>query len=232
MNGEDSRSGARDKEGSYRDFGPQTSDPGPRTFSQIVLLVFSFICWTTRVYAQSDVPVPPLEEGALLIFHPVVVHFAIALTCFGAVLDWCGSLGKQSIWQQTGKICFLAGIVTVGLATLSGWIEHELPRPPSAFDVPAQNVLFYHEYGGYALTGFFLVLAIFRIGMSERLPLFFILLSGVGLVGLLIQGYLGGELVYRYGTGVRAVQVLTSQLPVTEQKKAPEETSEAESNKE
>jgi uncharacterized membrane protein len=204
-----------------------TSDFGLRTFRQISLLAFLIVCWAGRVCAQSDVPVPPLEEGALFIFHPIAVHFAIALTCFGCVFDWLGSLREQLVWQQAGKICFFAGVVALGLAALSGWIEHELPRPPSAFDTHSQNILFYHEYGGYALAGFFLVLAIFRSGIHERLPLFFVLLSGVGLIGLLVQGYLGGELVYRYGTGVRAVQVLTSQLPAHEQKKAPEETSEA-----
>ena len=32
---------------------------------------------------------------------------------------------------------------------------------------------------------------------------------GLGLIGLTIQGYWGGEMVYRYGAGVRAVQVLS-----------------------
>ena len=143
------------------------------------------------------------------------------------ILDWCGSVRAQPVWQQAGKICFFAGVVALGAATLSGWIEHELPRPASVFDEQARQVFFYHEYGGYILTGFFLVLAIFRISMSAALPLFFILLSGVGLIGLLIQGYLGGELVYRYGAGVRAVQILSVQDRQSRQKKAPEQSSEA-----
>jgi uncharacterized membrane protein len=200
---------------------------GPWTFSQVLLLVFSLFCLAGSVYAQDDVPVPPLEEGALFIFHPIAVHFAVALTSFGCVLDWLGSLRAQFVWQQAGKICFFAGVVALGLAALSGWVEHELPRPPSAFDTHAQSLLFYHEYGGYALAGFFLVLAIFRVGINERLPLFFVALSAVGLIGLLVQGYLGGELVYRYGAGVRAVQILSTQVPQVEQKKAPEGASEA-----
>jgi len=161
-----------------------------------------------------------------------VVHFAIALTFFGSVLDCVGSVRERPVWQQAGKICFFAGVVALGLAALSGWIEHELPRPASAFDMHAQPLLFYHEYGGYALVGLFLVLAVFRVGIDERLPLFFMLLSGVGLIGLLIQGYLGGELVYRYGAGVRAVQVLSAQELEHRQKKASEKTSEATGAKE
>ena len=223
---------SRVKGSSDFNFGPWTLDFRFSTSARFVLSLFVFCFFRSAVLAQDDVPVPPLEEGALFIFHPIAVHFAIALTCFGCVLDWLGSVRKQPVWQQAGKICFFAGVVALGLAALSGWIEHELPRPRSAFETHSQNLLFYHEYGGYALVGFFLVLAIFRFGIHERLPLFFVLLSGVGIIGVLVQGYLGGELVYRYGTGVRAVQVLTPQVPELGQKKAPEKTSEAVGKKE
>jgi uncharacterized membrane protein len=234
MNGEarsqeagDRRPASGVEEGSGRDFGLRTADFRYWNFSVPGLLLFAFCFFRGVGLAQDEVPVPPLEEGALFIFHPIAVHFAIALTCFGCVLDWLGSVREQSVWQQAGKICFFAGVVALGFTALSGWIEHELPRPPGAFDAQAQNLFFYHEYGGYALVGFFLVLAIFRSGIQERLPLFFVLLSGVGLLGLLVQGYLGGELVYRYGAGVRAVQILTTRVPELGQKKASKEASEA-----
>lgn len=223
---------SRIEEGSYCNFGPWPLGSRLWLPPAFYFLPFTFCLFRGAALAQADVPVLPLEEGPLFIFHPIAVHFAIALTCFGCVLDWLGSVRGQFVWQQAGKICFFAGVVALGFAALSGWIEHELPRPPSAFDTQSQHLLFYHEYGGYALVGFFLVLAIFRFGIHERLPLFFVLLSGVGLSGLLVQGYLGGELVYRYGAGVRAVQILTTQVPEPGQKKASEETSEAVDKKE
>jgi uncharacterized membrane protein len=174
------------------------------------------------VWAQDDVPVPPLEAGALLIFHPLCVHFATALTVFGVVLDWAGSWQKQDRWQQAGQLSFLAGVVALGLAVLSGWIEQQLPRPTSAFDSRIQAVLFYHEYLGYGLLGLFLVLAVVRLRIQDRLPAGFVILSALGLIGVIIQGYLGGELVYRYGAGVRAVQVLSHPGGEGGQKKAPE----------
>lgn len=217
------------KKNSYPSFRPWILDLGFWTALQALLLSLCILGYSPLIaLAEEGVPVPPLEEGALFIFHPIAVHFAIALTVFGSALDCVGSVQKQREWQQAGKVCFLAGVIALGLAALTGWIEHELPRPPSAFDSHAQPLLFYHEYGGYALVGFFLVLAIFRAGIHEQLPLFFMLLSGAGLIGLLIQGYLGGELVYRYGTGVRAVQVLSAQELESGQKKAPEQSSEAE----
>jgi uncharacterized membrane protein len=162
-----------------------------------------------------------LEEGYLFIFHPIIVHFAIALTIFGVVVDWIGSLHQQASTQHIGRACFLAGVVALGLAVLSGWVEQELPRPASVFDEQMQAVLFQHEYLGYGLFAVFLVLAVVRLRIHDRLPAAFVLLAALGVVGLVIQGYLGGELVYRYGAGVRAVQVLSEQLGGNEYKEAP-----------
>jgi uncharacterized membrane protein len=163
-----------------------------------------------------------LEEGSLFIFHPIIVHFAVALTLFGFVVDWVGSMRGQAKTQDIGRGCFLAGVVALGGAVLSGWIEQELPRPASVFDEQMQTVLFQHEYLGYGLFALFLVLAIVRLRIRDRLPVLFVLLAALGSVGIIIQGYLGGELVYRYGAGVRALHVLSEHLATSGQKKAPE----------
>lgn len=166
---------------------------------------------------------PPLEAGVLLTLHPIFVHFAIALTIFGLVLDCAGSLCRHASWQQAGRGSFLAGVAAMGGAVVSGWIETQLPRPASAFDAHIEAVLFYHEYLGYALFGFFLVLAIARLQLHDRLPVLFLVLALVGIGGLTVQGYLGGELVYRYGAGVRAVYILSEAgAKGEEHKRAPE----------
>jgi len=192
-------------------------------FSGILIPGFLFILlslyWLGIVYAQDPVPVPPLETGALLAFHPICVHFAIALSVFGLLLDWIGSLRQQTPWQQAGRLSFLAGVVAIGLAVLSGWIEQQLPQPASVFDTQIENILVYHEYLGYGLFGFFIALAVARLQISSRLPALFMILSGLGLAGLVVEGYLGGELVYRYGAGVRAVQILSAGRTNDEQKK-------------
>ena len=160
-------------------------------------------------WADDGVPVPPLDAGLIVLLHPVCVHFAIALVVFGVLLDCGGSLSGRRDWQQAGKIGFLAGVGAVGLAVLSGWIEQQLPRPGSVFDPQVGELLFYHEYGGYVLLGFFIILLVARLQIREQLPLLYIILAGMGLTGLTFQGYWGGEMVYRYGAGVRAVQVLS-----------------------
>ena len=197
-----------------------TADCGLRTAD--FLFISLFLVWPASGQAQDDVPVPPLEAGVLLTFHPIFVHFAMALTIFGFGLDWLGSARGRDLWQYAGRLSFFAGVVAIGLAVVSGWIEQELPGPASAFDEQIQHLLLYHEYVGYGLLGVFLMLAVVRLRIHTRLPVAFVILAIVGLIGLVIQGYLGGELVYRYGAGVRAVQVLSSQLKDSGQKKAPE----------
>src|SRR5262249_60859500 len=91
---------------------PRTPDPGPRTlqFGFVLLLLGG----PGLTYAQDDVPVPPLQAGTFLTFHPICVHFAIALTGFGLVLDWLGSWRRHPRGRDTGPPRFLPGGVGTG----------------------------------------------------------------------------------------------------------------------
>src|SRR5262249_1131606 len=130
-----------------------------------------------------------LEEGYILIFHPIVVHFAIALVLFGFVVDCFSSLRGQTQMQEAGRGFFLSGGVALGLAVVSGWVEQELPRPATVFDEQMQGVLFRHEYLGYGLLALFLVLAVMRLRIQGRLPIVFVLVATLGAVGIVFQGY-------------------------------------------
>ena len=171
------------------------------------LTVGLFVGMVTQSLADEGVPIPPLDAGLILTLHPVFVHFAIAL--FGVLLDCGGSILRNREWQRAGQIGFFVGVGAVGLAVLSGWLEQQLPQPSSVFDPQVQELFFYHEYGGYILLGFFAILTVARLQINVQLPLLYVILAGLGLIGLTIQGYWGGEMVYRYGAGVRAVQVLS-----------------------
>lgn len=156
--------------------------------------------------------------------HPIFVHFAIALSVFGIVLDCAGSTRGDLHWQQSGRLSFFAGVVATGLAVLSGWIEQQLPQPESVFDAQIQDVLFYHEYLGYALLGFFIMLVVVRLRIPHRLPMLYVIFAGLGLAGLIVEGYLGGKLVYHYGAGVHAVQALSAERKDKQEEKNKGET--------
>lgn len=201
---------------------------GHQTWARKVGLVgLSWVGSATLVWGQDGVPVPPLDAGWVIRFHPVFVHFATALTVFGAVLDSLGSVRQRPGWQEAGRPCFYAGVVAMGLSVLSGWIEQQLPQPNSAFDTHIQDLLIYHEYLGYGLLGFFIVLTVIRIQIYGRLPIFFLIMVWLGLGGLVVQGHWGGELVYRYGTSVRAVHILSEKNAALETETASEAVSDA-----
>lgn len=166
-----------------------------------------------------------LEPAPVFVFHPIFVHFAVALPCLALVLDWIGYWQPRAEWLWAGRFCFFAGVVALGLAVSSGWVEQLLPRPASAFDAQGESLLFYHEYGGYAALGFFVILAVIRWRLTEPPPVLLLVGMTLGVLGVLGQGYIGGELVYRYGVGVRAVQMLSEQRLEHGQKKASKEQS-------
>ena len=180
------------------------------------LTVGLFVGMVIQSLADEGVPLPPLDAGLILTLHPVFVHFAIALIVFGVLLDCGGSILRNREWQRAGQIGFFVGAGGVGLAVLSGWIEQQFPQPSSVFDPQVQELFFYHEYGGYILLGFFVILTVARLQINAQLPLLYMILAGLGLIGLTIQGYWGGEMVYRYGAGVRAVQVLSEAAAIRE----------------
>lgn len=72
------------------------------------------------------------------------------------------------------------------------------------------------------MLGFFVILAVIRLRLAEPPPASLLVCITMGVLGVLVQGYIGGELVYRYGAGVRAVQVLSARPPAPEQQKASE----------
>ena len=187
------------------------SGPGCRT-TLLSTVSIAGLGLPSLALASGSAPVPPLESGPILPLHPVCVHFAVALVVFGVLLDCAGSLAGNRDWQHAGRLGLFAGVGGVGLAVLSGWLERRLPQPDGAFDAQIRDLVWYHEYGGYLLFGFFLLLAAVRLQIRERLPVAYMLLAFAGVCGLGLQGYWGGELVYRYGAGVRAVHVLTETL--------------------
>ena len=189
-----------------------------RRMSLTIGLVIGMV---TQSFADEGVPVPPLDAGLVLTLHPIFVHFAIALIVFGVLFDCGGSILRNRDWQRAGQIGFFVGAGAVGLAVLSGWIEQQLPQPSSVFDPQVQELFFYHEYGGYILLGFFAILTVARLQINAQLPLLYMVLAGLGLIGLTIQGYWGGEMVYRYGAGVRAVQVLSEAAAIQARQSSP-----------
>ncbi len=151
---------------------------------------------------------PPIDSGLVLVTHPIFVHFAIALTITAVLLDALGMWQDREMWQQAGRLNLSLGVGGLALAVVSGWFENQLPRVEGPFEDRVRELLTYHEYLGFGLLGLFVFLLIWRWWIQGPIPISFLILALLGVMGIVAQGYLGGEIVYRYGVRVKAVEVL------------------------
>ncbi|MDP1768917.1 MAG: DUF2231 domain-containing protein [Nitrospirota bacterium] len=137
--------------------------------------------------------------------HPIVVHFPIALLCASVAFDALASRWPTGGLRETSLYTLLAGVVTAALAVVTGGMEEELAERAGA----PESVLELHEsLGTVTLVVFGALLGLrlaMRWGWFNEIPSLTLGLGAIGIVILTLTGYWGGELVYTYGIGVKAV---------------------------
>jgi len=133
--------------------------------------------------------------------HPMLIPFPIALWVFSLVADLIYLWGGDLAWQWIAFYTLAGGIIGALAAALFGIIDYLSIEEKRVSKIAAWhariNVLalllfaasFYlRTRGGAALVGGHLTI-----------PL---ILSIAGVIGIAISGWLGGELVYKYGVAV------------------------------
>jgi uncharacterized membrane protein len=129
-------------------------------------------------------------------FHPVVVHFPIALLTFSLAVELLGPVLRSAEatlvgwWTQLGGTAGILFTVTTGM----------IAKPGAG--VYAAGTLATHEQLAFLTSAIMLGLTIWRTGRRGKIPeqraLFLgTYAAGVALVWL-TAGY-GGEIVHRYG---------------------------------
>jgi uncharacterized membrane protein len=136
-------------------------------------------------------------------FHPIFVHFSIALTGVSFAFDLASvvldttSLATAGWWTLAVSALVTPGTIVTGIVS-----RLRLPMEEG----PARSYLRAHMALGPIFFGGLLVMAIWRAAFWTRMeaPRWTYLAAMAGLVIVMtIQGYLGGELVYRFGAEVR-----------------------------
>lgn len=132
--------------------------------------------------------------------HPPLVHFPLALLATSLPFDLVGVLRHENLWW-TIAFWNIAGGLAIGLVTASAGLIDSARVPEQS---PASSVLSRHMICMLAALGCYGVALIVRAGTGvpagSALPIT-LALEALGLVLLLLGGYLGGELVYRHGIG-------------------------------
>jgi uncharacterized membrane protein len=142
---------------------------------------------------------------ALLPLHPRTVHFPIALSLVGVLFAALGLLRRRQAWISYGQVSLLFGWIGVLVAVVTGLIDQTAaPQTPEVTAVINQHIT-----AGIAL--------LVAIGLALYWPLRnkrlwsetgparwgYLALLAVIVALVLVEGWLGGRLVYTFGVGVK-----------------------------
>ena len=154
--------------------------------------------------------------------HPIFVHFTIALTSASLAFDALGFfLGKTSLTAAGGWT--LVGAAVMTLMTISTGLTSSTRAPVEEGE--ARSFLRVHMALGLIFYGLLVAITFWRVSLWQNVSAvswFYLASLAVVSVVMTVQGYLGGELVYRYGVEVEQTY---RELPEREEKSAPPQLS-------
>ena len=134
--------------------------------------------------------------------HPIFVHFTIALTSASLIFDALGFFsGRASLTAAGGWT--LVGSALMTLATLSTGLTSAARAPVE--EGAARSFLRAHMALGFIFYGLLVAIFFWRVSLWQSgQGVSWVYLAALAFVSLVMtaQGYLGGELVYRYGVEV------------------------------
>jgi len=141
-------------------------------------------------------------------YHPIIVHFAIALLVLGVIFRWISVTGRAAFTGPAAATLILAGTVAALLAVHSGTDAH---GPVERIPGVRQAVMDHEAAGEWARNVFLLVAALEiaalvaarRSVRAARVALWGSAVVGVfGVAALVKTADRGGDLVYSYAGGV------------------------------
>lgn len=132
--------------------------------------------------------------------HPILVGLPIGLWVFAVVSDLVHLLGWGGpIWKEMARYTIGGGIVGALLAAVPGLIDFT-----SIHDRSVRRIAMTHMVVNLAVVALFALSFWLRVG--EPLGGWPVAVAVAALVLLGVGGWLGGELVFVHGMGVKAVE--------------------------
>lgn len=143
--------------------------------------------------------------GIIPNWHPLLVHFTIALYVISSLLFTAGYVAVSNGWKEklTGAAyinLWLGAVITV-LTVAAGIYAYNTVD----HDTPSHLAMTDHRNWALVTAGLYWIIAIwsvflYRAGKATGLAFVIAMLASTGMLG--ITGFKGGEVVYRYGLGV------------------------------
>ncbi|NEW81509.1 MAG: hypothetical protein GZ094_03980 [Mariniphaga sp.] len=132
-------------------------------------------------------------------FHPMLVHFPIALVVFGFVTEVAALYFKKEIYlSRMGFILLIIGT----LSAIAAWLTGTLFT--SEMEGAAGAIKETHELFAIITLGTLLLTSVLRIilqtkkNVNANLKWFALALYGFAAISVSITGFYGGTLVYNY----------------------------------
>ncbi len=134
--------------------------------------------------------------------HPMLVHFTIALSVTSFCFDLLAALFGISWWMNLGW-WLLAVAIPVTAGAIATGVKARLQLPLEVGT--ARSFLRVHMALGPTVLGLLMLIGCWRGWLWQTrsgadAP--YLMVMGLVLLAIAAQGYVGGELVYRYGAGV------------------------------
>lgn len=128
-------------------------------------------------------------------FHPVVIHFPIALLLAAALAELIGLMSSAAYWRQAGWYCALLGAAGAVVAATLGWADAAVTQHPGV-----EWVVDLHRWLGTATAAVAVLAVVFHILCSRRsrggfrIAYLVCLFLSAALVG--VTGHFGAALIY------------------------------------
>ena len=138
--------------------------------------------------------------------HPMLVALPIGLWVFALVCDIVASVGGNSAWSTVALYCVAGGIVGAVVAAVPGLIDYF-----SIDEAAMRRIATFHMIVNLGALAVFAVNLWSRFSLAPRsvVPL---ILSAIGVIGIGVASWLGGEMVYVKGMAVEAVEKLAKKV--------------------
>jgi len=134
--------------------------------------------------------------------HPITVHFPIALYLLGVGLTVGYLWRKHDDMEQFAYWCFSLSLVMAVLSALTGLIDQN----QLTLDDPRRDAVDNHitmAIGFMIINGSIVYLRLRWSDVLTRYRWVYLGLLGLGTIAILLTAWLGGELVYTLGVGVK-----------------------------
>lgn len=137
-------------------------------------------------------------------WHPIFVHFSIALLSISSALLIIGKFAPQKyLWRNTALTVsrwnLLIGAAISILTVLAGWYAYNSVN----HDEPSHLAMTSHMKWALSTFLLFVVVATWSfISRKKEVGIFLTAFQLFATLSLLVTGFKGGELVYRHGLGV------------------------------